>query len=961
MQCPNGQVCVNNACADAACFGVVCSGGQTCAQGICGAAHCSDGMLDGDETDVDCGGSCPNTCAPAQGCMTATDCSTGNCMGGHCAQAASCTDGKRDGTETDIDCGGTDCTLRCAIGSGCLVGTDCTSDSCSGGVCVGPSCSDGKKNGSETDVDCGGVCTQKCADGKHCSVPADCSSAACVAGVCTTSSCSDGLKDGTESDVDCGGSCPLRCSTGQLCALPSDCTSMTCVSGMCGGATCTDGVKNGSETDVDCGGSCTQKCANGKHCSLPSDCVSMSCLNGVCAGSSCTDGVKNGNETDIDCGGSCAPCASGLHCSGTQDCQSGVCGSTVCQAPTCTDMVKNGTETDVDCGGSCPKCADGQMCSMPSDCANGFCSGTICASSSCFDSLKDGNETDIDCGGSCARKCNVGQGCMIPGDCGSGVCTANVCAGDPLYTGLLGWWPLNTADIANTAVIDATGRGNTAILVGGFASAPGKIGGAIQFTGANSFLNAGDDINPSLALTLSAWINAMPIGGNQVIFSKWCTSGNCGDNDQSFILQVTSTGAAQCYANGTNNGDYNITGGAVADGTWHLVTCTVDRNGTGPNHLLYVDGAQVAAETVGANFLHVSVDPLVIGSHINGMLDDVRIYGRALSPSEVLTLSSMTYPGVPAAPTALTATAVAGPEIDLSWTASPSTGVSGYVIERSLTGTNGWFPIAVVQSGTTTYADVTIPGATKFYYRVSAQSPTDTSSPASVANATSLAGPAYSIPTGLLAYWTANSADISGPSETDASGGGAAASLVGGPTSIAGRIREGLQLSGTSYLSVSNAPNPQSGITLSAWIKSTQTTTANLFDRWCINGCADSDQQFLVQMSRQAGTGFITVYFNGLGGGDYNVTGRIIVNDGQWHLITVTGDAAAFGNNMKIYVDGALDIDTAVGSDIIHFTTDPVQVGSSYIGIIDDMRMYNRGLTSTEIRALYANGNIGSP
>lgn len=46
--------------------------------------------------------------------------------------------------------------------------------------------------------------------------------------------------------------------------------------------TCSDGVKNGSETAVDCGGSCSTKCGNGQTCSGGGDCASGTCMAGVC-------------------------------------------------------------------------------------------------------------------------------------------------------------------------------------------------------------------------------------------------------------------------------------------------------------------------------------------------------------------------------------------------------------------------------------------------------------------------------------------------------------------------------------------------------------------------------------------------------------------------------------------------------------------------------------------------------
>ncbi len=77
------------------------------------APTCDDGIQNGDETGVDCGGSeCPD-CIPT------------------------CDDGVQNGDETGIDCGGSDCP-----------------------VC--PTCDDGIQNGDETGIDCGGSSCDAC-------------------------------------------------------------------------------------------------------------------------------------------------------------------------------------------------------------------------------------------------------------------------------------------------------------------------------------------------------------------------------------------------------------------------------------------------------------------------------------------------------------------------------------------------------------------------------------------------------------------------------------------------------------------------------------------------------------------------------------------------------------------------------------------------------------------------------
>jgi hypothetical protein len=51
-----------------------------------GVAHCSSGQLDGDETDVDCGGASCASCAADEACAGRSDCASGTCTGGKCAR-----------------------------------------------------------------------------------------------------------------------------------------------------------------------------------------------------------------------------------------------------------------------------------------------------------------------------------------------------------------------------------------------------------------------------------------------------------------------------------------------------------------------------------------------------------------------------------------------------------------------------------------------------------------------------------------------------------------------------------------------------------------------------------------------------------------------------------------------------------------------------------------------------------
>lgn len=140
--CNQGE-CVE--CVDG--VGPICGPGMICDNLRCAPA---DPCL-----DKFCGGPC-QLCAIGYQCEIDTDCMSGKCVGGKC-QAPTCDDGLKNGDEEDVDCGGPTCG-PCADDKGCVWPSDCQSDVCIAGKCQAPTCFDGKKNGSETAPDCGGPC-----------------------------------------------------------------------------------------------------------------------------------------------------------------------------------------------------------------------------------------------------------------------------------------------------------------------------------------------------------------------------------------------------------------------------------------------------------------------------------------------------------------------------------------------------------------------------------------------------------------------------------------------------------------------------------------------------------------------------------------------------------------------------------------------------------------------------------
>lgn len=120
---------------------------EKCDEGVC--ISCHDGEMNGDETDIDCGGSC-NQCSEGNSCKEDKDCD-GELK---CSEAKKCTDGT---TAPEID----------------------------------PEvvCSDGQKNNDETAIDCGGSICPQCSAEKECKVDSDCQSWSCKEGLCASAAC----------------------------------------------------------------------------------------------------------------------------------------------------------------------------------------------------------------------------------------------------------------------------------------------------------------------------------------------------------------------------------------------------------------------------------------------------------------------------------------------------------------------------------------------------------------------------------------------------------------------------------------------------------------------------------------------------------------------------------------------------------------------------------------------------
>src|SRR5439155_1644055 len=140
-------------------------------------------------------------------------------------------------------------------------------------------------------------------------------------------------------------------------------------------------------------------------------------------------------------------------------------------------------------------------------------------------------------------------------------------------------------------------------------------------------------------------------------------------------------------------------GGSPASAQTGLVAAYSFDEGTGATFdgatmRLYVNGVQVASQAqtaplaITTGTLQIGADSYA-GENFAGRIDEVRIYNRALTAAEIQTdMNTAVAPATPdtqppTTPSNLTATAVSGSQINLSWTASTdNVGVTGYPVER---------------------------------------------------------------------------------------------------------------------------------------------------------------------------------------------------------------------------------------------------------------------------------------
>jgi hypothetical protein len=611
------------------------------------------------------------------------------------------------------------------------------------------------------------------------------------------------------------------------------------------------------------------------------------------------------------------------------------------------------------------------------------CSASTCAACSAGETACSGTctttATDVNNCGSCGHACNTAGGetcvggtctCTSGTDC-SGTCTTtstdpNNCGGCGIACGmptgtaldssLVGRWHLDEG--MGTTSADSSGSGNTATLTNSPTWTTGYSGDAVSGNGSTSYVSAnlGTYFGTNSPLTASCWVYATATT-NGPLFGVSSIPGGGGWN-MPFLSIAGSTVYGWLWGvPGTNSGTSPLSA-TVSLNNWHFLAITYTPSGASGTESFYVDGA-LSGTATGAYQPSGLVDTwttdipgakpnAVTNSFLNGKVDEVRAYSRALSAAEITilynarqTCSSSTCGGC------------AGGELlcggDCTNKAIDPANCGNCGTTCNTSGGESCVSSSCGCASGTDCSTVCVDTTTNQNNCGSCGHPCGAATCASCGS-------------GMVGLWHLD--DGSGSTAADSSGNGHTATLNSSPTWVTGESGDALTFNGTSYLTAPLGTWFINNVTLSAsaWVYATSTTNGPIFGVTDVLPGTSWDMPFLSINGS-------TVY-----GWLWQVNGNTplsaTVSLNAWHMLTITydpnGGGAGVGQEI-FYVDGVQSSSgtgtyspaSTQGGTTDFLTTQiqgakPSGVNTILSGTIDELRGYNRVLSAGEISLLYS-------
>ncbi|WP_245987439.1 DUF5695 domain-containing protein [Cohnella lupini] len=194
-------------------------------------------------------------------------------------------------------------------------------------------------------------------------------------------------------------------------------------------------------------------------------------------------------------------------------------------------------------------------------------------------------------------------------------------------------------ETSGTTASDSSGNGKNATLTGGTSWVAGHAGNALSLNGTNAYASLPTGIVGGLNdFTISTWVKVTSL-------SDWARIFDFGTGTSNYMFLAPRAGGSGlrfAITTSGNGAEQQLNAPALPTGVWKHIAVTL----SGTTGRLYVDGVQVASNT------NMTFKPSSLGSttlnyigksqfgdpYLNGQVDDFKIYGRALSATEVSTI-----------------------------------------------------------------------------------------------------------------------------------------------------------------------------------------------------------------------------------------------------------------------------------------------------------------------------------
>jgi uncharacterized repeat protein (TIGR01451 family) len=486
--------------------------------------------------------------------------------------------------------------------------------------------------------------------------------------------------------------------------------------------------------------------------------------------------------------------------------------------------------------------------------------------------------------------------------------------------------------------LDISGNNISGVWTGNVTTTSGKKGNALLFDGSGDYINSNSDavLNSASTHTYVFWFKASSWTGDKTIVGDWI------GNDTGTMVYIQTASTICAYVNNTEKACSSVPSTSV----WHQGALVYDTN----KIYLYINGelqASANASTADGGNIQIGTYNSSNTSSFNGSIDEVIVYSTALSGADIQNLYNNDN-GIKDNTIKLNNEVFNSSFND----ATPNLGYGNV----NLTTNNQLISLQNTNNILSTSGELNLDGiddyltggTTNFTNSVDLDAiivPKDSKRKTFKTN---------DITDGLVAYWRMD--DTAGPS-LDSSGNAFSATWIDNTAAAAGRFANGVTFDGTGdYATVSSNINSliTNRITIAGWIKADGAAFTGTPSIVTEAFMGDGNVDFAISANMPGGTS------TKIGAGFYDGTWRVANQSGnfafgEWVHVAATYDGA----NIKLYINGVLDSTTAyVGT--LPGGTEEWRIGRRhdvtdyFDGTLDEIRIYNRDLSNTEIGNLYS-------